>query len=84
MARYTQRMARVSVQLSPEVLAELKLEARRGRLSISKAAQQVIERGLAIVRRAEQERALREGYLALADDDGALANEMNALRAWGD
>ncbi len=70
------KRARISVPVSAELLVEIQKEARRGRLSVSKAAQQVIERGLAVIRRTELERALREGYRALADEDGALAEEM--------
>lgn len=82
MAQRKRKLARLSVQLPPQLLLELEREARRGRLSVSKAAHQVIERGLALIRTKELERALREGYEALQEEDGALAREMDGARAW--
>ena len=82
--QHKKKPVRLSVPISPEALAEIQREARHGRLSIAKTAQQVLERGLAVIRRSELERALREGYLGLATEDGSLAEEMLPLASWDD
>lgn len=82
--QHRKKPVRLSVPVSPEVLSEIQREARRGRLSVSKAAQQVIERGLALIRRADLEAALRDGYRELAVEDASLADEMRASASWDD
>lgn len=78
------KLHRVTVQIPESTLAELEREARRARISLSKAALEVIQRGLRVATELELQRRLREGYEALADEHRSLAREMDAVRRLDD